>query len=151
MCCFVISFFFFGLFSCMNLRIFCIFVFWLFLKTSADFKHTSNEIKNGSILIEWLWVSKFCFHWMSSQKNPEKSNQCFKTHFSIAWHHHKQNEQKMQRQILQRAWNLLSEKSGVSSSLSSKWFEKISDKYSEKWRHYHTLNHIDELLAFSNE
>ncbi len=39
----------------------------------------------------------------------------------------------------------------VSAAVTQRWWEVIHRHYSEPQRHYHTLNHIDHMMALADE
>lgn len=42
-------------------------------------------------------------------------------------------------------------KSSLSPNIATRWFEIVSKRYGEPQRHYHTLDHIEELLLLSQK
>ena len=51
------------------------------------------------------------------------------------------------RPALRQRWQWLTDAIGVSHALSEPVWEMLLVAYSEPWRHYHTLQHIQETLA----
>jgi len=49
---------------------------------------------------------------------------------------------------LQLRWNTLMSDLKVQDDKSSKWYTTMSTRYTEQWRHYHTLQHINELFLY---
>jgi predicted metal-dependent HD superfamily phosphohydrolase len=48
-------------------------------------------------------------------------------------------------------WQCLMKRSKISDSLSTKWELEVSNYYGESRRHYHTMEHIEELLNLSSK
>lgn len=43
-------------------------------------------------------------------------------------------------------WNDLCQKMSVDTDKRKNWWDIISQHYSEPWRHYHTLEHVQAML-----
>ncbi|MCB0031512.1 MAG: hypothetical protein KDE28_26560 [Anaerolineales bacterium] len=55
------------------------------------------------------------------------------------------------QQDLRQRWNWLTDAISVSHALSEPVWELLLAAYSEPWRHYHTLQHIQETLSLLNQ
>ncbi|MCA9988864.1 MAG: hypothetical protein KDE59_31375 [Anaerolineales bacterium] len=55
------------------------------------------------------------------------------------------------QQDLRQRWNWLTDAIGVSHALSEPVWELLLAAYSEPWRHYHTLQHIQETLSLLDQ
>ena len=55
-------------------------------------------------------------------------------------------ERSTPEQHVQEYWRELCSELEIDSCACEKWWDIIHDHYCEPWRHYHTLNHIQDML-----
>lgn len=48
-------------------------------------------------------------------------------------------------------WETLMQKQRISNTISNKWYNVVSTRYTEPQRYYHTLDHIEELLELATK
>lgn len=52
---------------------------------------------------------------------------------------------------LEKRWRKLTQQFDIEASISDKMYNEISEKYSESHRHYHNLEHLQELFTWSDK
>ena len=55
-------------------------------------------------------------------------------------------EKSTPEQYVQEHWRELCGELEIDSSTCEKWWKVIHDHYCEPWRHYHTLDHVEDML-----
>jgi predicted metal-dependent HD superfamily phosphohydrolase len=66
------------------------------------------------------------------------------------WHEFRFIPKRMQS-FCKARWDWLMNRGTINTSVSKKWFDIVSTHYQESQRHYHTLEHIEELLSLSEK
>ena len=48
-------------------------------------------------------------------------------------------------------WNTVCQELGIDSDKTKSWWETVLHHYSEPWRCYHTMQHVNDMLSYMKQ